>query len=452
MSTTTLKTTQLAAAVGTALTVASLTAQAATFEADVNAQYRASAFGVQNKDVGAQTDKETGLSHLLRLGADFKNEETGIQLFTSVNVAGERWQGDRYNKGHHQHYDNTVRSSDLTLDYAYVTVPISERGKINVGRQKSSFNNCFLVCDGRRDRVSYHHALTDTLTGIINYDRKQDKDAFNRIDNGDLVYVGFLGKVNNLDVGFINFNYFNNYEGVPGGEDADNENPYAFSGMHMISTYIGGNVTEDVKLTLGLNYNNDGKVKPSTTIDHTNKGKNFSKASFATYLRAEADLGRVGLGLQYVATIDGGLISPGFDTYSSLINNNPDATASPTSMYRMGGELGLRKADDQLIAAKVSYKATDKVTLGAALGNLNIKRANSNSSTVSDDSMFYDVSASLQANQHLRVWSTLGLLEKNKVGQLSGNPHLFDENGGKVVGGFATKPVIAASLNMELSF
>src|SRR5690625_4350716 len=139
MSTTTLKTTKFAAAIGAALAAASMSAQAATFEADVNAQYRASAFGVQNKDVDAQTDKETGLSHLLRLGADFKNEETGIQLFTSVNVAGERWQGDRYNKVPHQHYDNTVRRSDFNFDYAYVTVPVLERCKINLGQQYSIF-------------------------------------------------------------------------------------------------------------------------------------------------------------------------------------------------------------------------------------------------------------------------------------------------------------------------
>lgn len=443
---------RLAQAVGAAVLVSSAGAQAATFEADVNAYYRASAYGIHNKDVNAQTDKETGLSHLLRLGVDFENKETGIKLFTSADIAGERWQGDRYNYDGNQHYNNTVRNSDVRLDTAYVVVPVSERGKINVGRQKTSFNNCFLVCDGRRDRVSYHHALTPTLTGIINYDRKQDKDAFNRIDNGDLIYVGVLGKINNLDVGFINFNYFDNYEGEPGATGTNEESPYSLSGMHMISTYIGGHVTEDIKLTLGLNYNNDGKVRPSNAIDYTNDGKNFNKASFATYLRAEADYGRVGLGLQYVATIDGGLISPGFDSYSSLINNSPDATASPTSMYRMGGESGLRKADDQLIAAKVSYQATEKVTLGAALGNLNIKRANSANSTHSDDSMFYDLSASMQANNFLRVWGTLGLLEKNKVGQLAGNPHIADSEGNKIVGGFDTKPVVAASINMELSF
>lgn len=437
----------LTTAISAVLAFSATSAQAATFEADVNGYYRASAYGIQNKDVIARTDKETGLSHLLRLGIDFSHEETGIKVFSSFDVAGERWQGDRYSYDSKANYNNTVRSNEVRLDYAYVTVSVSERGRVNVGRQRTSFNNCFLVCDGRRDRVAYHHSLTPTLTGVINYDRKQDKGAFERIDNGDLVFFGFLGKYNNLDVGFLNFHYLDNYEG----STAQESDAYALSGVHMISTYIGGKVTEDIKLTLGLNYNNDGTVKPANAINHENKGKNFSKASFATYLRGEADLGRVGLGLQYVATIDGGLVSPGFDSYSSLINNNPDATASPTSLYRIGGELGLRKANDQLIAAKVNYKATDKVTLGAALGNLKIERATANS-TDSDDSMFYDLSASLQANQYLRVWATAGLLEKNKVGVLSGNSHLFDKNGVKVVGRFANKPVMAMSLNMELSF
>src|SRR5690625_4008732 len=110
MANTTKKVVRMASALGVACSLGALTAQAATFEADFHGQYRASAFGVQNKDAQTQTDKETGLSHLMRIGVDFTHEETGVQLFTSVDIAGERWQGDRYNYPNRQHYNNTVRS------------------------------------------------------------------------------------------------------------------------------------------------------------------------------------------------------------------------------------------------------------------------------------------------------------------------------------------------------
>lgn len=455
------KGTLLAAVSATALAVSPVT-QAADFDTDVSAFYRVSAYGVQNKNINTQgnvTDNDTGISHVLRIGLDLKDKETGIALFSSVELAGERWQGNRRDYGTQvAQFNETVRSDDIRLDYAYISLPISEYGKLNIGRQTTSYNNCLLVCEGRRDRVSLLQPLTPTLMGIINYDRNSDTESFNRIDNGDLVFFGVVGKVKNLDVGFLNFHWLHNYKGnvgtQPGATPTDPAHGlHALSGVHMISAYVGGNINEDVKLTTGFNYNNNGRVKHPV-----HEGKFFNKRSVAAYLRAEADIENFGLGLQWVGAIDGGLISPGFDTYSSLINNSPDATSTPTSMYHMGGETGWRNADDHVIATKLDYHATDKVTLTAALGNLRIKRPDLvNGGSNSDHSMFYDLQASYKPNPKLHVWATLGLLKKNKVGTLKGNPHLYRKAApananANIFGTFANKDVVAGSLNAVVRF
>src|SRR5699024_8834642 len=299
----------------------SMAHSATDFDVDVNAFYRVSAYGVQNKNIddtqGNVSNTDTGISHVLRVGLNLKDKETGIALYSSAELAGDRWQGNRRDYGTQvAQFNDTVRSENVRLDYAYLSLPIAEHGKLNIGRQTTSYNNCFLVCEGRRDRVSFLYPVMPTLMGVVNYDRNSDTESFNRLDNGDLIFFGVIGKVNQLDVGFLNFHWMHNYKGDMGSQDGTEL--HSLSGVHMISTYVGGNVTEDVKVTLGGNYLNNGRVKVAGA-----DGMIFNKRSISGYLRAEADLGQFGVGLQYVAAIDGGLISPGFNTYSSLINSSP---------------------------------------------------------------------------------------------------------------------------------
>lgn len=445
---------RLLTAIGALTLLASPVSQAADFDTNVRAFYRVSAYGVENKNIntaGNVSDQDTGISHVLRIGLDLKDKDTGVALHSSIELAGNRWQGNRHDYGTKvAQFNDTVRSEDIRLDYAFISLPIAEKGKLNIGRQTTSYNNCFLVCEGRRDRVSFLYPLTPTLTGIINYDRNSDTEAFNRIDNGDLIFFGALGKVSRFDVGFLNFHWMHNYKGDMGSQDKPANTPaghglHSLSGVHMISTYASTPITDNSKITVGLNYNNNGRV----TVPGA-EGMIFNKRSLASYVRAEANIDRFTTGLQYIMTKDGGLISPGFDTYSSLINNSPDATSSPTSMYHMGGESGLRKADDQILAAKVGYKATEKLTVSASLGNLKIKRG-----TNSDDSMFYDLQANYQATKNVRVWATAGLLEKNKVGRLKGNAHLYRDGApanSNIFGTFADKDILATSLNVVVTF
>src|SRR5699024_7835259 len=154
------KKTGLALAIGALSMMGTSMAHSATdFDVDVNAFYRVSAYGVQNKNIddtqGNVSNTDTGISHVLRVGLNLKDKETGIALYSSAELAGDRWQGIRRDFGTHVALSYaTVSSAIVRLDHASLSLPIAEHVKLNIGRHATSYNNCFLVCEGRRGRLS----------------------------------------------------------------------------------------------------------------------------------------------------------------------------------------------------------------------------------------------------------------------------------------------------------
>jgi len=146
-----------------------------------------------------------------------------------------------------------------------------------------------------------------------------------------------------------------------------------------------------------------------------------------------------------VGAQDGGLISSGFDTYSSMINSSPDSTANPTSVYRMGGKSGRKDYNESLLIGKVGFNLTPQWKLTGAAGSLMVDNG-----TDSDSSLVLDLEASYQVNKAVRVWGTAGYIESNKVATLTGNP-LVDS---KPINGtaFDNENVTAGSVNMQVKF
>jgi hypothetical protein len=162
-----------------------------------------------------------------------------------------------------------------------------------------------------------------------------------------------------------------------------------------------------------------------------------------------ADVGMFELKAQYVGTWDGGLISSGFDTYSSMINSSPESTANPTSLYRMGGGLGRQGFDESLYIGSVAMNVTEKFALRGAVGFLDVEAPVAAGGTDSDTSTVYDLQASYQLNEAVRTWATLGMLKENDVGALAGNGLV---GGTPNSGSFADDRVIAGSVNLGVAF
>lgn len=194
---------------------------------------------------------------------------------------------------------------------------------------------------------------------------------------------------------------------------------------------------EIADVTLGATWTANGKA------DLADDGRFFIDQSWAGYFRIGQDLGDLSLDAQYVATRDGGLISPGFDTCASIINNNPDATNSPNSLYRMGGAYGLEDLDEDLVIGRIGYQLTSKVDLALAVGQLTISSAGND-----DESMVYDLNLGYQATDRVRVWSRIGMLEANQQGSLTSNSLVGDLPNNS----FAEDDLLTASLNLSVEF
>lgn len=397
-------------------------------QTDIGVDYRAQFFAVDSEAFGQSSDTDTGFANLLRVKADFKHEGTGVSLHTSTQLSGDRWSGDNRGGTGNPSY-SAATNETVTLDLGYVQIPYANRAVLRVGRQASNWSNCFLVCDDRRDRIM---TLVPTAAGtlIVGYDRRSDTNSFQNPDNGDMWNLGLVTRVGGFSVGLLYVNWLENTDGGSG------QPQYAIQGMDLFSPYIQGNLADNVTMALGGNY------VGGNAIDFGN-GQVFADQSWSQYLRLGTSLDVVDLNFQGVFTQDGGLVSPGFDTYSSLMNNNPDSTANPTSLVRMGGASGLEDHEEMLLIAQAGFKVSPAVTLKAAVGFYDI-----DTGAASDDSMVYDLQAHYRMNEAVSTSVTWGMITKNEAGTTAGNS-LVPGSGGA---GYADDDLMAASVNLHVKF
>lgn len=397
-------------------------------QTDIGVDYRAQFFAVDSEAFGGSSDTDTGFANLLRVKADFKHEGTGVSLHTSTQLAGDRWSGDNRGGTGNASY-SAATNETVTLDLAYVQVPFANRSVLRVGRQASNWNNCFLVCDDRRDRIM---GLIPTAAGtlILGYDRRQDNESFLNWDNGDMINAGLVTRLGGFNVGLLWVHWLKNTDEFVPGET------YVLQNTHIFSPYIQGQVADNVNVAFGLNWVGQSDVE-------LGDGRFFAENAWSQYLRVGTSLDVVDLNFQAVLTQDGGLVSPGFDTYSSLINSNPESTANPTSLLRMGGTLGVEDHEEMLFIAQAGFKVNPALTLKAAIGYYDI-----DTGSASDDSMVYDLQAHYRLNEAVSTSVTWGMISKNEVATTAGNS-LVPGSGSA---GFADDDLMAASVNLHVKF
>ena len=407
-------------------------------QTDFGVTYQADAFYVDG-DAYGDDGSGNGLANLLRLKADFKDENTGVSLHTSIQLAGDTWTGDnRENSG--LGYNNQGNES-VTLDTGYVQIPMAGN-LLRAGRQSASWNNCFLVCDDRRDRVSFL-APTSVGTWIALYDRRADDIATNGIqtssDSGDMFSGGLITRLGGMNVGLLYVHFFKNSEAAS----------YSFQNVNIFSPYIAGAVTDGVNFATGMNYvwGNDNGGGNSPFGDGTFVGLDVEDG-WSGYGRLHGDAGMLNWGLQYVGTFDGGLVDPGFDTYSSILNNNPASTQSPTSLVSMGRALGIQEYDEHLVIGKVGFDVTPKLTLTGAVGWFS---ADNGQLDVDDTSMIYDLSANYQINDAVSTVASLGVMTENEAMLgISGNGNNL--MGVSTPSNFADEDLMAANVGLRVKF
>ena len=414
-------------------------------QTDFGVNYQADVF-YKDGDAFGNDGSATALANLLRLKADFKDENTGVSLHTSIQLAGDVWEGDSRTDGSSVTGYNSEGNESVTLDTGYVQIPIAGN-LLRVGRQVSSWNNCFLSCDDRRDRVSL---LMPTSVGtfVALYDRRnEDGDLFNSANDGDMFFGAYITRLADLNFGVGYVYFFGN----------TNNAGYTFQNTHILSPYLSGAITEGLNFTTGLNYvtGNDNSDGDSFFGDGTNAFGLESGDGLSAYGRLNGDAGALNWGLQYVGAFDGGLIDGGFDTYSSILNNNPASTQNPTSLTSMGRGLGTQDYTQHLVIGKLGFDITPNLTVTGAVGWFSADIDNAYLDA-DDTSMIYDLSADYQINEAVSTIASIGMMTENEAffsASGSGNALAGAGTGfGGAPSDFANEDLMAAKLGLRVKF
>lgn len=331
-------------------------------------------------DQDGAADNEAGIQQRIRVKAHFATED-GVQVNTRFVLMDNEWLGDA-----HEGDTNTPFSGQdgdvVTLDYGYVQVPVAG-WLVRVGRQEANWAFNFLTSDDRRDRILAMKKFgSTTVLGV--WDKRQE-GAFNvEDDDGDLWAAAAVG-VNN---GWL--------WGLLGGYFAGEEGGYVLSGAKLISSFVKGKIGP-VEVTGAVNY-----------IWGADDLSLFDDQGTALFVRGGYNFGSVMLEGQVAYTLNGGLMATGFDTFSSLINNSPDADQNPLTTINMGRLFGTVDGTELLVAARVSGNVTDKIKLVGALGVLQQDLETEAGVAIRDESgSFAEFQAHYQLADSTTTWLTV---------------------------------------------
>lgn len=301
----------------------------------------------KEKNVTTRQDKDQGFSQLLRVRVDFAHQE-GITVKTRTILSGDKWDGDTPNTNTSVtgSSDNGGGGSDVRLDYGFIEYKKND-WTFSAGRQTANWANCLTTCDDRRDRALVMTNFDGVYTALI-YDKRSEGTIDRDTDDGDMYAILFLKYGANYEAGFLTA-YWNNVDGT-----------YVLGGAWNISPYVRFTVA-DFKINVLANF-----------IGWGEKTSWFSGQHHVYVLSAEKMLGeKFKLEAQGMAIINGGYLSTGYDTYLSMVNNNPDHNQSQIQAARIGGFgtfTGGKAQDESLYSARASYLLNDDWTLSLAGG------------------------------------------------------------------------------------
>lgn len=389
-------------------------------EVDIGGSFKITGFSVDdtNQDSGPLRQgyqQRTRLAFTLGL-------ENNIRLISAADLRSGYWYGDPVSDGDSQTggvdvdgdgvpdfyqetrpdaYNDEV-SPMVTLDHAYLEFPLLG-GMASVGRQKANWASCFVSCDDRRDRLKWVTRVGNTRV-IAALDKRDEGDLGNNKDDGDQWIIATVGRYGGWYLGLLG-SYFSGDE-----NDAGNTDGYVLSQAKLFSPHVVGRIGP-VKVESAFNYIGDG-VNGFYEGTHTSEFLRLGWSASALTLEA-----------QVAAVQNGGLVSGGFDTYSSLINNSPDYEQSPTTValpnpgpvgaYRGLGGLGLTDVTDELdqllVAARVGYHVTDALRVTAAWGQLDQENtAPGWAGPEEATDQFYDLQAAYRMAQGMTFTVTAG--------------------------------------------
>lgn len=306
--------------------------------------------------------KSQGFAQMARLQFDLVHDE-GVALRTRTVFAGDKWAGDVIregeartvrnppvgNNGIQGNTDDARGGYNVRLDYGFL-----EYRKLGwlfrAGRQESNWAECLTNCDDRRDRLLVLRPMWDGFV-IAVYDKRDSGEYTRDSDDADMYGLLYLRYAGPMEYGIL----FARWE--------NRDKSYFLTGVNNISPYIKYRY-KDLDTQLLVNWVGKGSAASSFPDHH-----------YAYALRLGYQVNdRFRLDSQTLQIHRGGYISIGYDTYLSMVNNNPEHNQSnqmTTYLGGLGNTLGFvdeREHREYLYSLRAQYRATDALTFGIAGG------------------------------------------------------------------------------------
>lgn len=300
---------------------------------------------------GTGADKTQAFNQFFRLNLDAKPDNE-LTIKTGLVLSGNTWEGDNHattatSTGvEHRALGSgdTTRLDHASLDYVkngYVTT---------IGRVAVTSPGSFLTSDDRRDRVQVLKFMPTGLWAFV-YDKRSEGTLANSRDDLDMFSVNYYGKAE-----WFNYAIQTGYW--------TSRTTYTLKDLKQFTPQLDGNL-------LGVHYNLYytllfGGATKNTGSAYTSSY--YTKSHHAAALVLAKDVANYKVSYQSIVTSHGGLIAGGYDTFSSIVNNNPDYHQSSTNLRNIGSGFGRNDANENMHMFKVSHLCTPDIFASISAG------------------------------------------------------------------------------------
>lgn len=349
---------------------------------------------------GTGPDHTQAFNQFFRLNLDAKPDEF-LTVKAGLVLAAESWLGDTHTPiptpgatavgGTNE--DGTGNGNATHLDHAFIQY--SKEGWItSVGRHAVTSPGSFLTSDDRRDRIQL---LKFHGTGVwaLVYDKRAEGTLANNRDDLNMYSVNYYGSAPLFK-----------YALQTGYWKASNKS--SLDNIKQFTPQLNGQA-------FGIDYNLYYTILWGGSTLY--KNDHHSAA-----LRLTKDLEVVKIDYQSIFTKRGGLIAGGFDTLSSVINNNPDHNQSSIKLRNIGQGFGIVKKDESVHMLKFSKNIT--TDLSASLGAGCARILSVSAGTVIEKNTIFDATAKYAFSKNLNLVSAYGKFfgdNKDHAGSLTLN-------------------------------
>lgn len=353
--------------------------------------------------------KDQGYAQLLRLKLDLITEDK-IKVSTRTILSGDRWKGDGVENPVYGNSSPTNRGgNDVRLDYGYIEVPLPGNVIARAGRQEANFSDCFNTCDSRRDRLLLLKFMGNYVPALVYDKRVEGINAGNRPIGGSGYSVSGRDSADADMYAAALFHLHKTHEwALLYATWFNDDESYVLNKVHNFSPYYKYK-GESFKALVVYNWLGQGSETTGTTAV-TRQFYPDHHHSFA--IKGEYRLtDKWEFSSQFIMALDGGLITTGYDTYSFVVNSDPDNNSSNTRLITMGGLgtlSGGDNADEHFLVGRARY-FVGPVTLSAVVG-----KAREYVGGRDQDMMVYDMQANYQYSKSLLVKAGVALVRGDR--------------------------------------